>query len=149
MRIPGFRLTIRRYMILVAAITLLIVSSVEAWRLMRLRADALGMAEYHAERVQEERQKLRNVALARKRGFGDDPVIPLIEDLARRRLGFHSNMRRKWHHLANRPWESVQPDPDEPTDARIVKKFEPAPLPYVQDDVPTISVTRSPAAHQR
>jgi hypothetical protein len=137
----GFRFTIRLYMIVVAAVTSLVVLGVQSANLLRLRASYLGAAEYHAERQQEEEQKLSNVAVARSRGLGADPLVPIVENLARSRLSYHADMKRKWQRAASHPWEFFVPDPPEPTDPRLVERFNPTPLPLIRDDIPTLTDT--------
>jgi hypothetical protein len=54
-------------------------------------------------------------------------------------------MRGKWRRAALRPWAPVPPDPDEPTDDRIVKKLEfPRALPFIKDDVKFLAIDPPP-----
>jgi hypothetical protein len=141
-RFPRPRFTIRLFMTALAMSTVAIILGVQTLEMLRRRADFLGAAEYHAGREREEHQKLSNVAVARSKGLGKDPLTPIIEDLARARLAYHGDMRRKWQRAAGRPWEAVPPDPDEPTDERIVKPFDLTPPPYITDTVPMISLSK-------
>jgi hypothetical protein len=44
-------------------------------------------------------------------------------------------MRQKWRKAASNPWADASDDPDEPTDDRIVKKFDLPPARPITDDV--------------
>ena len=82
LRTSRSKFTTRRFMIVVAVATILVVSGAKARRFLELREGYLGAADYHAEREQEERQKLSNIDLARKNGLGSSPLVPIVEDLA-------------------------------------------------------------------
>jgi hypothetical protein len=134
MRHPRFRFTIKTSMIGLAVAAIMTVGGYQAWCWFQWREGYLYAAEYHEEKEQSQRKTLEDLALGRSRGHADDPLFPIMEDLARRRLAFHSAMKKKWREAAARPWISVPEDPDTPTDDRIVKPFPP-PAKYFTDDV--------------
>ena len=117
MRLPVVRFTMRRMMIAVAIAAFLIGGGIEAARFKRLRASHLYDAAYHARREAEE---LRDVAhfvahfdRARREGAANakDRSFALMERSSRFRVEYHARLKRKYSRAANRPWQSVPPDP--------------------------------------
>jgi hypothetical protein len=143
MRLPRFRFTIRAFMVVVAATTTLVVVGIQARNWMQMCEFCLDVAEIHAGREQEEGQKLADVATLRSKGLATHTLVPIAEELYRKRLDFHVRMRLKWEQAARRPWQTVEDDPDEPTDERIVKKVDLGPLPYLKDNIPKLAVDAS------
>jgi hypothetical protein len=140
MRFPRLRFTIRAFMIAVAASTTLVVAGIQAWNWMQMREFCLDVAEIHAGREQEERQKIADVATLRSKGLATHPLVPIADELYRKRLEFHTLMRLKWEQAARRPWQTAEDDPDEPTDERIVKKIKLGPLPHMNDDIQKLAI---------
>jgi hypothetical protein len=124
MRPIRIRFTIRLLMAVVA-ISAVVLAGVAWSHWMRLREDYRLQASYHEEKEQYQGQQLQGVAKAREMGRGDDPLFPLIEQLARRRADYHAEMRRKYEEAAAHPWEPVPPDPSEPSDQRLVRSLDP------------------------
>src|SRR5918998_6189285 len=114
MRLPRFRLTLRRLMVAVAAVAISIASGIEANRLWRLRDDYRARVAYHTRRENEERQNLSVIEYVRNEGIEEHPRTPVIEEVARLRVEYHADLKQKYQRAATRPWESVQPDPDDP-----------------------------------
>lgn len=139
MRLPGFRLTIRRLMAAVATTALAIASFLwVGWS--RDRAARLDAAAYHAGREREERDQVSVIAEAREAGGpSDGPLMPIIERGARERAVYHAELARKYRDAAARPWEPVGPDPAPPD-------VLPGPLPLVTDDVKLFEVAPLPDA---
>ena len=135
-----FRFTIRAFLIALAATTILVVGGIEAARWMEWRVFCLDIAGDHAQREQEERQKLADVATLRGEGLATDPLVPIAEALSLKRLDFHARMRLKWEQASRRPWLDVADDPGEPTDGRIVKIVELGPLPHLHADLPRLAI---------
>jgi hypothetical protein len=123
MRPIRIRFTIRLLMAVVA-ISAVALAGVAWSHWMRLREDYRLQASYHEEKEQYERQQLQGVAKAREMGRGDEPLLPLIEQIARQRADFHAEMRRKYEEAAAHPWEPVPPDPSEPSDKRLVRSLD-------------------------
>jgi hypothetical protein len=123
MRPIRIRFTIRLLMAVVA-ISAVALAGVAWSHWMRLREGYRLQASYHEEKEQYERQQLQGVAKAREVGHGDEPLLPLIEQLARRRADYHAEMRRKYEEAAAHPWEPVSPDPSEPSDQRLVRSLD-------------------------
>jgi hypothetical protein len=103
MRPIRIRFTIRLLMAVVA-ISAVALAGVAWSHWMRLREDYRLQASYHEEKEQYQGQQLQGVAKAREMGRGDDPLFPLIEQLARRRADYHAEMRRKYKGAAAHPW---------------------------------------------
>ena len=135
MRLPRIRFTIGTFMLGLAITTVLIVVGVKTATWMRWREFYLDRAEYHEEKEQTQRQYVKDLAQARSRGLDTHPLFAIGEDLARRRLTFHTAMGLKWRKAVANPWADVSDDPDEPTDDRIVKKFDLPRGKYITDDV--------------
>lgn len=136
MRFPRFRLTLRRLMIAVAAVAISIAGGIEANRLWRLRDDYRASAAYHAKRENEERKTLSVIATIRNEGLEELPRMPVIEEVAHLRVEHHANLKQKYQRAATRPWQSVQPDPDDPGEELVWKVFEAPPL--ITDAMPLI-----------
>ena len=91
--------TTRRFMIVVAVATTLVVSGAKARRFLELREGYLGAADYHAEREQEERQELSNIDLGPEEWTRQQPSSRSWR--TRRRPGYHADMKRKWERAAS------------------------------------------------
>jgi hypothetical protein len=136
MRLPRVRFTIKSFMATLAVATILIVAvgiPVGTW--LRFREGYSYAAEYHEEQELAQRKTVDDLASLRSRGLDKDPLFPICDNLARRRLAFHVAMGRKWRKARANPWADVSDDPEGPTDDRIVKKFELGPAKYMTDDV--------------
>ena len=83
MRLLRIRFTIRLLMAIVA-ISAVALAGVAWSHWMRLRENYRLAASYHEEKEQYQHQQLLGVAKAREIGGGDDPLLPLIEQFARR-----------------------------------------------------------------
>jgi hypothetical protein len=123
MRPIRIRVTIRLLMLIVA-ISAVALAGVAWSHWMRLREEYRLEASDHEEKEQYQHQQLQGVAKAREIGRGDDPLLPLIEQLARRRAAYHAEMRRKYEKAAAHPWEPTPPDPSEPSDERLVRNLD-------------------------
>lgn len=130
MRMPRFRITIRRMIIVVALAALII--NVEVMR--RFRAHCQREAFYHRvlcqkydrelEQAEEFLQILPPNSLPNQTGFASSIVFKIglpprtftMSDVNRlqRLVIYHDLMRRKYELAANRPWRSLTPDPPEP-----------------------------------
>ncbi len=139
MRLPRFRLTVRRLMAIVAAAAVAIAGYV--WSEMsRLREGFRQGAAYHADEEQEQRAML--VAIAARRGeLAGNPTIPLIERLAQLRADYHAEMGRKYRRAADRPWEPVTPDPGKPMDERLTVGSPQPGRPFTGPSPPLIAVS--------
>jgi hypothetical protein len=113
MKLPRVRFTVRRMMVGVAVAAVLIGGGIEVARLNRLRASHLYDAAYHARREVEELRNLANFDRGRRGGAANanDRQILLMERASRLRVAYHAELKRKYVKAANRPWESVAPDP--------------------------------------
>jgi hypothetical protein len=134
MRPIRIRATIRLLMAVVA-ISAVALAGVARSHWMRLQEDYRLQASYHEEKEQYQHQQLQGVAKAREMGRGDEPLLPLIEQLARRRADYHAEMRRKYEGAAAHPWEPVLPDPSEPSDQRLVRNFFFGTIQPIHDDI--------------
>jgi hypothetical protein len=94
---PLPRMTMRRWMIVVAIVGIVLGVAIE--RRNRLRK----IAAHH----QAEFKKLvRQGPIILFAGSSDDPIM--------RRLEWHESMRLKYERAARYPWPPVEPDPSEP-----------------------------------
>ena len=137
MRMPRVRFTVRRMMIAVAIVAFLVGGGIEAARFKRLRASHLDDAAYHARREAEE---LRNVAQfdrGRREGAtnANDRSIVLMERSSRLRVEYHAQLKRKYLRAANRPWQSVTPDPKDPGEDLL---WESLTVPHIEFPIPEL-----------
>ena len=126
MRLP--RMTIRCWMILVAAVGCLlgVAGMVRKSRRMIARAEFHARERLAMDRVTDGRRIFEGVATAllyRRPGEGSmgtvrfDERDALAEQLRaswQRRADYHAAMRRKYERAAMYPWLAVEPDPPEP-----------------------------------
>jgi hypothetical protein len=131
MRPPRPRLTLRRLMISVAAVSLLLGLAIEAHRLSRLRANYRSLAAIHANEIASLRLtegKILKSSYPKVQGFTDpvgflglNPLLhatnrrivtyeDAMEKLAQRRK-WHERMREKYQRAASHPWLTAEPEP--------------------------------------
>lgn len=79
MRTPRIRFTVRLYMAVVAAVTVVMVLGVQATRLVRLREDYLESAALHREHEQIVQEKLSELAEIRSEVIEDDTQVPIAQ----------------------------------------------------------------------
>jgi len=104
-----------------AAVAVLIGGGIEADRLKRSRASHLYSAAYHARREAEELRNVANFDRGRRAGATDanDRSMLMLERSSRLRVDYHSRLKRKYLGAADRPWQSVSPDPKDPGEELI------------------------------
>ncbi len=138
MRFPGFRFTVRGWMIVVAVSAAVIALSIQITRLTRLRENYLENVAGHAYAEQMDREMLSELAEFRSIGSVDQEMMSVlsftgeanygiaprllaekltqgekldfIEKRVRSSLKWHIDMKRKWQAAADRPWEPVSDD---------------------------------------
>lgn len=82
-------------------------------KLSSLRASYREDAEYHARREREERHNVSVFDRGRRAGAtnADEPSIVQLEQASRLGVAYHAGLKLKYRRAADRPWESVPPDP--------------------------------------
>jgi hypothetical protein len=116
------RFSVRRLMVVVAAVALLLGGSIAAYRLLgaalyhRRQAQMYALAE--ADTLQElARQEQRVTELKQQGDSQAGTKLAMhtgLAELARRRATYFAAMKRKYKVAASRPWVSVPTDPPPP-----------------------------------
>jgi hypothetical protein len=106
MRLPRFRFTMRKMMVVVAAVAVVETLWIETARMSRRRLDYQLRSIGHG------------IAAARYDGRGvvscRGPLEPPSAVRNPSRAAYHAAMSRKWADAAEHPWLPVEPDPPEP-----------------------------------
>ena len=102
MRLP--RMTTRRWMVVVAAVGLLMGGAIVGYRLKQWHSFFVARAQHHA-RMEAAFSSFGGTLSAHSKH---------IRASVSENLGYHVAMARKYRHAARFPWLSVAPDPPEP-----------------------------------
>lgn len=141
MRLPRLKFTVRMLMVMVAIVAVAFGAekSRRRWVLYRMKTAAYARMEagllQAANREEAEADALRRRAEKKREEAERDKAYPQLQrnwlDIAReetmyarmkseeaesdrRRATFYGRLKEKYKRAANRPWESVEPDPEEP-----------------------------------
>jgi hypothetical protein len=140
MRSVRFRLTTRRIMAVVVVAAL--VSAGYIWRgLLILREGYQNAVEYCAENEATQQAQVNGIERCRRQGtLANDPLVEIIEHVARLRVDHYATLKAKYRRAVARPWAHVEADPPEPTDRRMSIPFDEyvKPAMFFIDDIPQL-----------
>ena len=140
MRSVRFRLTTRGIMAVVAVAAM--VSAGYVWRgLLILREGYQNAVESCAENEATQQAQIDDIERCRRQGtLANDPLVEIIEHVARLRVEHYATLKAKYQRAVARPWAHVEADPPEPTDRRMSIPFDEyvKPAMFFVDDVPGV-----------